>query len=104
MPRNAPRRAPYFRTDSIKYSLQLGSKRHIGGKIGENLRAALPHLPLSKQLTTIKCDVGLDVGLADLVPKQAVGRGMSGLDAVNWSSGIVGSAAVGLGRVCKPWV
>ncbi len=27
------------------------------GKIGENLRAALGHLPLSKQLVTIRCDV-----------------------------------------------
>jgi len=43
----------------------------IGGKIGENLRAALGHLPLSKTLTTIKCDVDLDVGLADLVPTDA---------------------------------
>ncbi|WP_257386101.1 DNA polymerase I [Tahibacter caeni] len=31
----------------------------IGGKIGENLRAALPQLPLSRQLATIKTDVAL---------------------------------------------
>jgi DNA polymerase-1 len=49
----------------------MANAGEIGGKIGENLRAALAHLPLSKQLTTIKCDVGLDVGLADLVPKDA---------------------------------
>jgi DNA polymerase-1 len=29
----------------------------IGGKIGENLRAALPRLPLNRELTTIKTDV-----------------------------------------------
>ncbi len=29
----------------------------VGGKIGENLRAALPQLPLSRQLATIKTDV-----------------------------------------------
>lgn len=29
------------------------------GKVGENLRAALPHLPLSYELVTIKCDVPL---------------------------------------------
>jgi hypothetical protein len=28
MPRQAPRIAPYFRTDSMKYTLQLGSNRH----------------------------------------------------------------------------
>ena len=31
----------------------------IGGKIGENLRAALPQLPLSRKLATIKTDVAL---------------------------------------------
>jgi DNA polymerase-1 len=38
----------------------------IGGKIGENLRAALPRLPLNQQLVTIKTDVPLDQGPADL--------------------------------------
>ena len=33
----------------------------IGGKIGESLRAALPQLPMSRQLATIKTDVELDV-------------------------------------------
>lgn len=32
----------------------------IGGKIGENLRAALPRLPLNRTLTTILTDVELD--------------------------------------------
>jgi DNA polymerase-1 len=32
----------------------------VGGKIGENLRKALPQLPLSRQLATIKTDVELD--------------------------------------------
>jgi DNA polymerase I len=38
----------------------------VGGKIGENLRRALPQLPLSRQLATIKTDVALDVGPKDL--------------------------------------
>ena len=38
----------------------------VGGKIGENLRAALPQLPLSRQLATIKTDVDLDEGPRDL--------------------------------------
>ena len=38
----------------------------IGGKIGENLRAALPQLPLSRQLATIKLDVPLDVKPSEL--------------------------------------
>ena len=38
----------------------------VGGKIGENLRRALPQLPLSRQLATIKTDVALDLGPTDL--------------------------------------
>jgi len=38
----------------------------IGGKIGENLRASLDQLPLSKQLTTIKCDLDLPYNMEDL--------------------------------------
>jgi DNA polymerase-1 len=43
---------------------------NIGGKIGENLRAALPQLPLSRKLATIKTDVALDVQPADLTMRQ----------------------------------
>jgi DNA polymerase-1 len=38
----------------------------IGGKIGENLRAALPQLPLSRQLATIRTDVPLAQGATGL--------------------------------------
>ncbi len=38
----------------------------IGGKVGENLRASLDFLPLSKQLVTIHCDVPLEVGPREL--------------------------------------
>ncbi|MDH3514732.1 MAG: DNA polymerase I, partial [Gammaproteobacteria bacterium] len=38
----------------------------IGGRAGESLRAAIGHLPLSRQLATIKCDVDLKLGPADL--------------------------------------
>ncbi len=38
----------------------------IDGKIGENLRAFLPQLPLSKKLVTIKTDVDLPLTLSDL--------------------------------------
>jgi DNA polymerase-1 len=40
----------------------------VKGKVGENLRAALPLLPLSRQLATIRCDVELPVSLASLSP------------------------------------
>ena len=38
----------------------------IKGKIGENLRESLQQIPLSRLLATIKCDVAMDHGPADL--------------------------------------
>ena len=45
----------------------IASADKVGGKIGENLHRALPQLPLSRQLATIKTDVPLDLGPHDLV-------------------------------------
>ncbi len=43
----------------------------IGGKIGESLRAALPQLPLSRELVTIKTDVALEVAPVELSRREA---------------------------------
>ncbi|HKZ10682.1 MAG TPA: DNA polymerase I [Rhodanobacteraceae bacterium] len=48
----------------------IASADKIGGKIGENLRAALTQLPLSRQLATIKTDVVLDQGPGDLLLRE----------------------------------
>src|SRR5688572_10415307 len=45
----------------------IAHAEQIKGKIGENLRAALPRLPLNRTLTTIKTDVELEQGPTDLV-------------------------------------
>ena len=42
----------------------------IGGKIGENLREALPQLPLSRELVTIKTDVALELGVEQLQARE----------------------------------
>lgn len=42
----------------------------IGGKVGDNLRAALEWLPRSRDLATIRCDLELDVALEDLRPRS----------------------------------
>ncbi len=44
----------------------MAHAHEIPGKIGENLRAALPDLPRSRQLVTVLRDVPLEVGLEDL--------------------------------------
>ena len=41
----------------------------IKGKRGDNLRATLEQLPVSRELATIRCDVDLSMALEDLVPK-----------------------------------
>ena len=46
----------------------IAAADEIKGKVGDNLRDALDQLPLSRQLTEIKCDVELDVHVTDLVP------------------------------------
>ena len=61
----------------------------IGGKIGEKLRAALPALPLSQRLTTIKLDVALPQGLCDIKPNPVDQEALLGwyesLEFRSWS-------------------
>ncbi len=44
----------------------MANADEVGGKIGENLRAALGQLPLSEELATIKLDCELPFGIDDL--------------------------------------
>ncbi len=65
---------------AVKWLQQYGSldgimahAAEIKGVVGENLRNSLGHLPLSRQLVTIKCDVSLPFAPADL-KRQAPDR------------------------------
>ena len=51
----------YHNLDSI-----IENAEQIKGKVGENLRDALIHLPLTRKLLTIKCDVKLEKSPAQL--------------------------------------
>jgi DNA polymerase-1 len=62
---------------AVKWLLEYGSMQgvienadKVGGKIGENLRAAIDQLPLSYQLATIKTDVELPFNLDSIEVKQ----------------------------------
>ena len=64
---NVPGVAKVGPKTAVKWLQEYGSLANImqqahefKGKIGDNLRAALAHLPLSYELVTIKCDVELD--------------------------------------------
>lgn len=48
----------------------IANAAKVGGKIGDNLRAAVPRLPLSRELVTIRTDVPLDLGPTDLVLRE----------------------------------
>ncbi len=47
----------------------IANADNIKGKVGENLREALPWLPTAKELITIRCDIGIQENLADLAPR-----------------------------------
>ncbi len=49
------------------------------GKIGENLRAALPRLPLNRDLVTIRTDVALEQGPRDLQLREQDAEALRGL-------------------------
>ncbi len=51
----------------------------IKGKVGENLRASLDYLPLSKQLTTIRCDLNLPYTINDLKRQPVNNTVLAGL-------------------------
>ncbi|MEW6764435.1 MAG: DNA polymerase I [Pseudomonadota bacterium] len=48
----------------------MAAAEDMKGKAGENLRAALAHLPLSRELVTVRDDVELPVTLEDLAPAE----------------------------------
>lgn len=56
--------AQYGDLDSV-----IAHADEVGGKIGENLRAALPSLPMSRELVTIRTDCELPLGPQDLTPR-----------------------------------
>ena len=78
----------------------------IGGKIGENLRSALEHLPLSYELATIKTDVELPCDLGSIevnAPDQdKLAELFSELEFKSWVAELkaskVSQSATGLGQ------
>jgi len=65
IPKVGPKTAAKWLQDYGSLDGVISHAAEIGGKIGENLRASLKQIPLSRQLATIKCDVNLEQG-----PKQ----------------------------------
>lgn len=75
----------------------MANASEIGGKVGENLRAALPMLPLSRDLVTIRCDLALAETLDDLVPaspdNEALIELYRALEFKSWLEALLGESA-----------
>ena len=66
VPKCGPKTAAKWLAEYGNLDNLIANADKIGGKIGESLRAALPQLPLSRQLVTIKTDVSLDLPVTEL--------------------------------------
>ncbi len=70
VPKCGPKTAAKWLAEYGTLDAVMAHAGQIKGKIGEQLRAALEQLPLSRRLATIKTDVALDVGPAELCPGE----------------------------------
>ncbi len=66
VPKVGPKTAAKWLNEYGSLDAVMAAADDIKGKVGENLRASLEQLPLSRELTTIKCDVALETNAADL--------------------------------------
>jgi len=71
VPKCGPKTAAKWLAEYATLDGVIANASKVGGKIGESLRAALPRLPLSRELVTIKTDVPLEFGPTDLAQRVA---------------------------------
>ena len=71
VPKVGPKTAAKWLVEYGSLDGVIAQAPNIPGKVGESLRASLEMLPLSRRLTTIKCDVELNVGIEALTPDPA---------------------------------
>ncbi|KRE83623.1 DNA polymerase I [Rhodanobacter sp. Soil772] len=71
VPKCGPKTAAKWLAEYATLDGVIANADKVGGKIGESLRAALPQLPLSRQLATIKTDVALELGPTELAQREA---------------------------------
>ena len=67
VPKVGPKTAAKWLNEFGSLDEIMARSDEIKGKVGENLRDTLQQLPLSRELTTIKCDVSLEQNLQDLI-------------------------------------
>ncbi|QNK02978.1 DNA polymerase I [Dyella telluris] len=70
VPKCGPKTAAKWLAEYGTLDNLMANAGKVGGKIGESLRAALPELPLSRELVTIKLDVPLDQSVTELTFRE----------------------------------
>ncbi|AIF45828.1 DNA polymerase I [Dyella japonica] len=70
VPKCGPKTAAKWLAEYGTLDNLMANADKVGGKIGESLRAALPQLPLSRELVTIKTDVPLDQSVTELTFRE----------------------------------
>lgn len=79
VPKCGPKTAARWLSDYQTLDNLIERADEIPGKVGENLRGCLDQLPLARELATIKRDLALDLGPAELtlgVPQQETLRSL----------------------------
>ena len=76
IPKCGPKTAAKWLAEYTSLDNLVAQAAQIKGKVGENLRANLDQLALSRQLTTIKCDVPLPHQVTELQPQPADTAGL----------------------------
>ena len=71
VPKVGPKTAAKWLNEFGSLDAVMARADQIKGKVGESLREHVEQLPMSRTLTTIKCDVDLGVQLDDLAHKPA---------------------------------
>ncbi len=91
---------------AVKWLTQYGSLDNliahadeVGGVVGENLRRALPWLPVGRELVTVRRDVTLPANLHDLAHARQDDAGLAGLferfEFRNWLKELTGERGSG---------
>ncbi|MEL6710816.1 MAG: DNA polymerase I [Pseudomonadota bacterium] len=79
IPKCGPKTAAKWLAEYTSLDNLIAQAAQIKGKVGENLRVNLDQLALSRQLTTIKCDVPLPHQVTELQPQPADTAGLKTL-------------------------
>ena len=99
VPKVGPKTAAKWLNEYGSLDELMARASEIKGKVGENLRASLKQLPLSRTLATIKCDVDLPLGLDDIRPPVADRAALKALfeqcELKTWLAELQGDAATG---------